>query len=876
LTQPSPGEEAVVSTHAEEPSHGEETREVAKERLEIHKLLAANPNYFGTLEGSDFDAVESIKLDTSYEELTCVGLWPERNLLEATLVVKRPKGFRGGPCTRGSHEYVRFFIDWNGDGDFLDFNEDAGVASVNVHDIPQVKKHHLCYAVRRQFRPLLAHCKEPYIVKVRAILSWEIVPTGPSFIPIWGNVLECWIQIDPVRGKVIGLAEAPDTATDKAAETHEPRDVPRERVEFLELVEKNPNYFGTLAGSTLPVVEGKKYDTTFEELKCIGLYPEANFLEAVLQVKLPYGFLGDLCTGGSREYVRFFIDWNGDGDFLDFNEDAGLAYVNVHDIPQAREFHLCYALGRRFRALQRSCKHPYIVKVRAILSWQVPPTGPNFVPVWGNVVECWVQIRPTTRPPRVLTARIDSPGAGACVQPAPVPACTTAGMPLVGIEIIGEADGGPFDHYTLRYSWSGGPVVDNAVVYPNCSRPPGTTSSTTAVVGGTLGWLDVNLLPPGETEFTVYLDVFDAAAGSLSVSRTFKLKTEAVQITEAATVGVVEHAEDPFHLTHFANLIKSTNDPDPSVPEVSIGGAFSVTGSAYVVGCDRILSQYNLVRFDAPPAAVVPTFTDATGGSGLIPAPVVYDGTPPHPWSSGCWPTLTPNIVLNGNLVAQWSTDACSFFGFPYTVPKVKPLPFFNSGPLNGRFVILVEAQDAPVASGPSAVAGVDQIAVWIDNQSPTALITKVGGLLACQDLHLKDYVGTTAEVRGIAWDPPIVATVPQQRPNDNFGTYSMSFQKNGGAGGSIAPATPATRVPNTWPGPLAPGADGVLANWDIVAALDGGPPPLPVGSEKLARGERCAYVIGLSVSDTTHVGDSGIHHTATALYAITIINDIP
>jgi hypothetical protein len=88
-------------------------------------------------------------------------------------------------CSAGSYEYVRFFIDWNNDGDFNDLNEDLGVAAVNVHDIPQVKEHPLCYAVRRRFRPFLADCRNPYIVKLRAILSWEIVPPpgDPNFIP---------------------------------------------------------------------------------------------------------------------------------------------------------------------------------------------------------------------------------------------------------------------------------------------------------------------------------------------------------------------------------------------------------------------------------------------------------------------------------------------------------------------------------------------------------------------------------------------------------------------------------------------------------------------------------------------------------------------
>jgi hypothetical protein len=83
--------------------------------------------------------------------------------------------------------------------------------------------------------------------------------------------------------------------------------LPKERVEFLKLLKQNPNYFGTLPNSNLPVVEGKKLDTTYEELKCIGLYPEANFLEAVLQVKLPFGFLGDLCTGAAKSTSAFIL-----------------------------------------------------------------------------------------------------------------------------------------------------------------------------------------------------------------------------------------------------------------------------------------------------------------------------------------------------------------------------------------------------------------------------------------------------------------------------------------------------------------------------------------------------------------------------------------
>ncbi len=395
--------------------------------------------------------VEAIKFNTTYEQLTCVGLSPEKDLREATLVVKLPFGFLGDLCTPGSHEYVRFFIDWDNDGDFVDANEDAGVAAVNVHDIPQVKKHHLCYAVRQRFKPFLANCKEPYIVKLRAILSWEIPPTGPNFIPIWGNIHECWIQVDPVEGKIVGVvAKEAAAAQTEEKQAKRPAATPeKERTQFLELLEQNPNYFGNLPISELKPVNPIKSDTRYEELCCIGLYPERDFLEAIIQVKLPFGFLGDLCSPGSHEYVRFFIDWNGDGDFVDFNEDAGVAAVRVHDIPQVHEHHLCYAVGRSFRALRATCQHPYIVKVRAILSWQQVPTGPNFFPVWGNIMECWMQIHPTDSTPPVLVGQIDTPAANDCVQPVLVAACLTNGAPLVGIQITGSAGGAPFNSRSI-------------------------------------------------------------------------------------------------------------------------------------------------------------------------------------------------------------------------------------------------------------------------------------------------------------------------------------------------------------------------------------------------------------------------------------------
>ena len=503
----------------------------------------------------------------------------------------------------------------------------------------------------------------------------------------------------------------------------------------------------------------------------------------------------------------------------------------------------------------------------------------NFIDVLRCLLFYWRCLRNCFRP---LVCQISRPAADECAESVFVSACA----PLAAVQITGTAAGAAFNHYILRYSWGGGAPINDAVVYPNCARPPAQTSSNSPVLGGTLGYLDVTLLPAGVTEFTIYLDVFDAGGSHVTCTQTFKLRTTAVEITAVAKVNAFV-ANDPFHADalhggpSFIKLIKATNDPNPAVPELSVGGAFSADGSAYTVGCDRIMSQFGLVSYPAPPAAVVPTPPDASQpGNVPIIAPVVYEDIPGHPWQSGCFPTITPNIILNGDLVALWSSDSCSFLGFNYTVPKVKPVPFWDTTPLNGRFVIFLEVRDRPVAvlTFPGLVAAVDQVAVWIDNQQIQGMIKSIGGISGCGDLHLKDFVGTTAEIVGIAWDPPIDPTAPQQPPNDNFGSYSLTFQKNGNplASGGIPPAAPpGVRVPNVWP-TLPLGAVGTLANWDIVSDLDGGPGPLPLNSPKLLRGERCAYVVELDVSDTTHVGDSGLHHsTGPILYAINVINDI-
>jgi hypothetical protein len=880
-----------------------------EERLGLHKLLANNPNYFGTAPGADLPVVEPIKFNTTYEQLTCVGLWPERNMLEATIEVKLPFGFLGGMCTPGSYEYVRFFIDWNNDGDFSDFNEDLGVAAVNVHDIPQVKEHPLCYAVRLRFRPFLASCREPYIVKLRAILSWEVVPPPGAwnFIPIWGNVLECWVQIDPVEGRVIGVvapagaeAESAKGAVrqEKPGKQASPAPVEKERTEFLELLKHNPNYFGTLPISELKVVNPIKYDTRFEELKCIGLYPERNFLEAILQVKLPYGFLGNLCSPGSYEYVRFFIDWN--GDFVDFNEDAGVAAVNVHDIPQVQQFHLCYALGRRFRALRANCQKPYIVKVRAILSWQQVPTGPNFIPVWGNVVECWVQIKPTNPAPDLFGV-ITSPAAASpptCVGVSPTIACS-----LAGVTVIGSAGGAGFASYRIEYRPLSSAVWSQAgVVYPDCSPASVTPDHTTPRFNEPLAFL-TGLEPD---EYEVRLTV-NGLGGPIFALTTYSLHRSPVVIDKIGQVDARVVGLHPVDPTELLKLVKA--GAAPADPATSVGGSISVVGSADFWGCGREMIEWVLQYRGAPlglgaspqgpppplpspvpPGAAPPQQDDPGAWTDVKPPLPISISDPSHPRWHWCWPVDRPNFVLNGKLTRVWINDTCLLNIFPVlTYHNVRRTAESNwsTSPLNGRFTVRlrVRHQDLPHIGAITELY--DAATVWLDNQAIQVKITGMaitGGVAldSCEELSLSQFFGTTCDIKGRAWDPLILDTEPSWlKPNNNFDSYLVDFAKDGGVyvTNNITILNNTLRVPNEVPVlPAAPNDVGVLATWDIVSALDAGAPPtpyVPPPYPKIYRGERCAYIIHLFATDNTVVSEGTTHH-GNDYWPFCIVNDLP
>jgi hypothetical protein len=139
-------------------------------------------------------------------------------------------------------------------------------------------------------------------------------------------------------------------------------------------------------GGILDQLDLLKGDTAFEQLTCAGYNPQTRTLEGVIQVKQNSGFSGGLCTAGSTEFVSFFAFVGGAWQSL------GTAQVQVYDLPgvtAARPVH--YAVFRVSNVAEMPCHDLTGVPLRAILSWQTEPTGPDFIPTWGNVVNTHIQ-----------------------------------------------------------------------------------------------------------------------------------------------------------------------------------------------------------------------------------------------------------------------------------------------------------------------------------------------------------------------------------------------------------------------------------------------------------------------------------------------------
>jgi hypothetical protein len=146
---------------------------------------------------ADLLANEVNKADVTFEEVKCIGLNTATDTLGAVIQIKRSSGFNGNLCQRGSMEHVAFWADWDNNGNF----EYEGTVSVEVHDISNIPVDGLFYNVALPINVSkhLRRCVNPNRIKVRAVLSWESLPstTNPNLLNFWGNRVDAIVQIRP-------------------------------------------------------------------------------------------------------------------------------------------------------------------------------------------------------------------------------------------------------------------------------------------------------------------------------------------------------------------------------------------------------------------------------------------------------------------------------------------------------------------------------------------------------------------------------------------------------------------------------------------------------------------------------------------------------
>ena len=365
-------------------------------RSNFKNLIAANPNYFGNAPESNRPSVVPLSYDTQYEQLISIGFNPILSVLEATIEIKLDYGFDGPLCSNGSLEYVRFYVrygpGWN------DWS-DLGAVTVNTHDILDVLDcNHmsvfpLFYVLTLPFQPSAQHnCTVPQLPEIRAILSWNQLPppSTPFFAPTYGNALDQHIQSPivplspPTVDSISRMSSRKELRNSKERLRYSPGATDQQQV-----LSEDSSSTTTLSAFPRP---GLPPNIVFEELIGLGLDYNLQRIVATMRIKQSYGYGSGICENGALEYITFWADWYNTCNWTYLGELT----INVHNIPNIPPDGVTYsaALPVDLRNVSHLCNTTQISRVRAALSWDIPPPEPPKIAIRGNWLQVHVQIPP--------------------------------------------------------------------------------------------------------------------------------------------------------------------------------------------------------------------------------------------------------------------------------------------------------------------------------------------------------------------------------------------------------------------------------------------------------------------------------------------------
>lgn len=429
------------------------------------------------------------------------------------------------------------------------------------------------------------------------------------------------------------------------------------------------------------------------------------------------------------------------------------------------------------------------------------------------------------------------------------------------VTIRGKAFGGSFTGYKLGYrTGSSGAFIENdaKIIYPNNQTNAAlgagffTTPVGSPTVNGVLGHLNASLLTEGHYEIQLRV-----AVGGTTRVLGFDLERDYVEIR-----------------TVNGMVVPNPMDENSQLPEAA-GGSITITGSADSGGCaDK--------RVDAFTLEFAEGFLSEAAIIALPPAArttfITVDYTTDPVFATMPRPRL-------GELTIRIFHDTCTIGPFTFDCGTTASMPWdsavggggatnrFNIPGRNGRhtFLLTVRFSDGTTAH--------ESQQVWLDNRIPVAWVGQIlqvhsdgteTDVSGCKPISKAN--GTRLRLMGVALDPLILPTPTQPAaaataPNNNFGGYSVAYSEDGlstflpittagpGPIGGVAidGTTGETLLDATSPvGAPSITTDGLLAEWDI-SALD-----------------PCAYIVQLSVNDTTVVSSSG-SHSNEFFYALTI-----
>jgi hypothetical protein len=363
--------------------------------------------------------------NTDWEELIDIGYSTESEELVAVVQIKKSDGYVRKSCKDGAYEYIRFFIEIEGEYKNVGYTAFKMKDPESHTDLPL----NICAHLSLKGKSILSQMMGLDIVKVKAVLSYGRFPgENPDEIPVYGNVLlrninlkkhsskelSKWETFCNKIGSIENLIRNRDVSLQKKTlridsefiEVNRKTGIPDSRTMYPLLHtafhpdESNVDFkmdrfflsdHKVDLAEIMTTTKEHKENTAFEELKSIGLSPCNNYLFAVVHIKKPMGYNISSNSIGSCEKVSFWLEGKAEDIFL------GETSFYVKEIENMPENGLYYNVQLRLTDSQiRTMRYLMDTPtIKATLSWHAPfEKGSKGISAWGNSLSINVHMMP--------------------------------------------------------------------------------------------------------------------------------------------------------------------------------------------------------------------------------------------------------------------------------------------------------------------------------------------------------------------------------------------------------------------------------------------------------------------------------------------------